>query len=1052
MFVCLEVTHPTSSPCLLLSRPHGNFHSGESRTLQPRSVLSLPDPIRARGSPLSNSNSPVTVCIRVSFTNPGIMNSESMVEDRQGLCGECRTVNRRKVGRACATCESWYHLTCVQLTREQSRNIPRWMCSGCRGVAPVVVEARTDNPEHYITSCRARARVLKIVPRGALIAAADGLRQEIDRAVQEGTHTAWVRLLCFSYWAIRHPGAKQGEDRRCVSLATRVKRQVTEFLCSAGLPDPGQLPEVTPRENDSAVSEQRLRGSVSTKFAEGDIRGAVRLLSSAEAQAPEDENTYALLKGKHPPSPSDLSMPAPPEDGLHTPAVCGEEDVRRALASFRPGSAGGPDGIRPGHLQTLTSPKAAEAGSRLLTSLTRLINLVLEGSVPEFVRAIFYGAHLCALNKKDGGIRPIAVGCTLRRLAVKVGIRPLADRLGESLRPIQVGVATRGGCEAAAHAARQYLGRDAHRRVLFKLDMANAFNSLRRDVFLRIARERTREMYKSLWQAYSEPSTLFYGSRFIRSSTGLQQGDPFGPSLFSLGIDEVAKKISAEFNVWYLDDGTIGDKPEKVLDCVRTLVADLGQVGLEVNQGKCELIILNHSSEERIETEGMFRDLFPDLTVVEPSCSILLGAPLSEEGITSAMTEKREGLERMVARLKLIENHQAFSLLKNCFAIPKLMYVMRASPAYKQEDELTKFDEILERALATVTNVRFDNNSLVQACLPVKMGGLGIRLSKDLALPAFISSMHSVSHLVEAIFQNAQHLADNDGARDAVDLWRRENGGEAAEISVKESQRMWDMPGLEKKWKNLVGMADQTSKARLLAASVRESGLWLNALPSSAVGTLMDPESFRVAVALRVGADVCRPHVCRCGRNMDARGLHALSCKFSAGRGPRHTALNETVRRALRSAGIPSTLEPVGIDRGDGKRPDGITVFPFSRGRYLVWDATCTDTYAETNLNGSAVSPGSAARKAEERKRSKYPDMVARYRFEPIAVETTGVYGNSTEALISEIGRRISEVTGDRRETRWLEERIGIAVQLGNAHSILASVRERFDITWGGAR
>ena len=32
---------------------------------------------------------------------------------------------------------------------------------------------------------------------------------------------------------------------------------------------------------------------------------------------------------------------------------------------------------------------------------------------------------------------------------------------------------------------------------------------------------------------------------------------------------------------------------------------------------------------------------------------------------------------------------------------------------------------------------------------------------------------------------------------------------------------------------------------------------------------------------------------------------------------------------------LPSVLEPPGLDRGDGSRPDGITVFPFSGGRSL---------------------------------------------------------------------------------------------------------------------
>ena len=155
--------------------------------------------------------------------------------------------------------------------------------------------------------------------------------------------------------------------------------------------------------------------------------------------------------------------------------------------------------------------------------------------------------------------------------------------------------------------------------------------------------------------------------------------------------------------------------------------------------------------------------------------------------------------------------------------------------------------------------------------------------------------------------------------------------------------------------------------------------------------TLLDPESLRIALALQVGAYVCEPHMCRCGRRMDEKGLHGLSCKFSAGRHPRHAAVNGIIKRSLRSAEVPSILEPVGVDRGDGKRPDGITVFPFSNGRSLSWNAACTDTYADTHIYSSAVSVGHAARVAEERKRWKYEALGTCYRFEPVAVETSGV-------------------------------------------------------------
>ena len=62
---------------------------------------------------------------------------------------------------------------------------------------------------------------------------------------------------------------------------------------------------------------------------------------------------------------------------------------------------------------------------------------------------------------------------------------------------------------------------------------------------------------------------------------------------------------------------------------------------------------------------------------------------------------------------------------------------------------------------------------------------------------------------------------------------------------------------------------------------------------------------------------------------MGDKGIHGLSCKYNAGCHPSQAVLNDVVRRALKSAGIPFILEPVSIDRGDCKRPDGISFFFF---------------------------------------------------------------------------------------------------------------------------
>jgi hypothetical protein len=65
-------------------------------------------------------------------------------------------------------------------------------------------------------------------------------------------------------------------------------------------------------------------------------------------------------------------------------------------------------------------------------------------------------------------------------------------------------------------------------------------------------------------------------------------------------------------------------------------------------------------------------------------------------------------------------------------------------------------------ALATVNNVYFNRESLVQAALPVRLRGFGITMSKDIALPAFISSLHFVSGLVESILNKVQRVDDGE--------------------------------------------------------------------------------------------------------------------------------------------------------------------------------------------------------------------------------------------------------------------------------------------------
>ena len=98
---------------------------------------------------------------------------------------------------------------------------------------------------------------------------------------------------------------------------------------------------------------------------------------------------------------------------------------------------------------------------------------------------------------------------------------------------------------------------------------------------------------------------------------------------------------------------------------------------------------------------------------------------------------------------------------------------------------------------------------------------------------------------------------------------------------------------------------------------------------SLSCGLRLDDEAIRVAVGLRLGLNICQPHPCSCGTQVDARGTHGLSCKLRSGRMARHHHLNDLIERALSRAGIFSSKEPSSLAKTDGKRSNGINLIPW---------------------------------------------------------------------------------------------------------------------------
>ena len=139
--------------------------------------------------------------------------------------------------------------------------------------------------------------------------------------------------------------------------------------------------------------------------------------------------------------------------------------------------------------------------------------------------------------------------------------------------------------------------------------------------------------------------------------------------------------------------------------------------------------------------------------------------------------------------------------------------------------------------------------------------------------------------------------------------------------------------------------------------------------PSVISVSQMNNNTIHIAVGLRLGTPLCRPHTCHhCGSDVDCLATHDLSCRWSEDLHFQHALLNDIVHRALSSAKVPYQLKPAGTYHSNGKRLDGIIVVPWERGKLLVWDATCLDTFAPSYILRAAGKEGAVAAPAETKR------------------------------------------------------------------------------------
>ena len=133
--------------------------------------------------------------------------------------------------------------------------------------------------------------------------------------------------------------------------------------------------------------------------------------------------------------------------------------------------------------------------------------------------------------------------------------------------------------------------------------------------------------------------------------------------------------MKSEFRVFYLDHGTIGRAKAEVLQNFQSIECQAAQLGLHLNCTKTELICKDPAG-------SLLLEVAPDLGKVNPEEAFLLGSPIGRlTSSNSAITSWLHALKTMGSRLHHLHKQDALLLLRQSFAIPKILYIFRTAHA-----------------------------------------------------------------------------------------------------------------------------------------------------------------------------------------------------------------------------------------------------------------------------------------------------------------------------------------------------------------------------------
>jgi hypothetical protein len=338
----------------------------------------------------------------------------------------------------------------------------------------------------------------------------EALRDELSHlAANIGSEHAWTRFFMMAKCCLRPTRPSRGHRRLCRNQEEEDNKDPVKVMCGRiSKWQQGDFlalwEEVSGQRRSKPPRRQAQDNTrrIVTLAEDGHFARAAQALT-ATGTAPYNVQTLLALQALHPHA---HEPPATPdEESPPDPLSIPPELVLKKLGSFPKGTGPGASQWRAKHLLDVVRFCPPDIADPCLRKLTLVINLLVAGKAPDSLAEILASAKLIGISKKDGGVRPIAVGEILRRLASKCCCSLIQARAQEYFAPLQVGVGTRGGTEALIHATASLLEEHGHcdKFVLLKVDFKNAFNMVDRSKMLALVREHFPELFPWVRFCYS---------------------------------------------------------------------------------------------------------------------------------------------------------------------------------------------------------------------------------------------------------------------------------------------------------------------------------------------------------------------------------------------------------------------------------------------------------------------------------------------------------------------------------------------------------------------